>query len=601
LQKKNINNTSIYYNITNLEYFFSFKYNIIKIKYDIIFYDENITLIKPSDLSLYYELHALCHIKQIITGEMIDSIAGIRDNKNFYCIEYIRIDESFKLGIKIYEIQNNDIEYKIIYLLINRYLKYNNLDRRNDDLFNILLINKKHKQFLNIIKKNNGANYKLKKSFLLPPYSFLKNEISIYDNHWFFSNIFNDYFCFCKGIYCIKKNKYQNCKYKFYLTIIDLNRNLYNKTDILLSDFFIPNVEPVDGYPLFKEILNNNLSAYYMTIDEKIYNHFLINDKYSNYNLSKFPIIYEKIINGDFLEKYLELFLRLKIVSVIENYISLDNLFYNIEYINYIVLGHGIQYFKEFLYNDYRSFTKYDKIILPPSDTFIKIAKKYGWKERNIIKMCLPRYDKYNNDFLLPSDIQKKNSIFLMFTWRVIKEKKNISHLYFNNIFKILTNKELNKALIDNNISLYFTYHHSLKNKFKMNLKYYPNIIHVNQNRISELLKNSKLLITDFSSIVFDFIYQNKPFILYIPDLEEPFLQDIYIKQYYDIINGLKNGSIYFENKYFKIKEAIKAIIIYINNNFTLEKNLIRFYNYLNLNCRNNTINLINYLKRSFL
>ena len=286
---------------------------------------------------------------------------------------------------------------------------------------------------------------------------------------------------------------------------------------------------------------------------------------------------------------------------VIENYISLDNLFYNIEYINYIVLGHGIQYFKEFLYSDYRSFTKYDKIILPPSDIFIKIAKKYGWKERNIIKMCLPRYDKYNNDFLLPSNIQKNNSIFLMFTWRGIKEKKNISHLYFNNIFKILTNKELNKALIDNNISLYFTYHHSLKKKFKMNLKYYPNIIQVNQNRISELLKNSKLLITDFSSIVFDFIYQNKPFILYIPDLEEPFLQDIYINQYYDIINGLKNGSIYFENKYFKITEAIKTIIIYINNNFTLEKNLIHFYNYLNLNCRNNTINLINYLKRSFL
>ena len=44
-------------------------------------------------------------------------------------------------------------------------------------------------------------------------------------------------------------------------------------------------------------MINNNLSAYYMTIDEKIYNHFLINDKYSNYNLNKFPIIYEKIIN----------------------------------------------------------------------------------------------------------------------------------------------------------------------------------------------------------------------------------------------------------------------------------------------------------------
>ena len=69
----------------------------------------------------------------------------------------------------------------------------------------MFLINEKHKHFLNKIKKSNGANYKLKQSFILPPYNFLKNDISIYDNHWFFTNIFNDYFCFCKGINCIKK------------------------------------------------------------------------------------------------------------------------------------------------------------------------------------------------------------------------------------------------------------------------------------------------------------------------------------------------------------------------------------------------------------
>ena len=131
-----------------------------------------------------------------------------------------------------------------------------------------------------------------------------------------------------------------------------------------------------------------------------------------------------------------------------------------------------------------------------------------------------------------------------------------------------------------------------------MNLKYHRNIELVNQNRISDCLKNSKLLITDFSSIVFDFIYQKKPFILYIPDLKDPFLEQIYIKPYYDIINGMKNGTIYFENKYLKKREAIKKIIYYINNNFTVGKKLIKFFKYLNLNCVNNTINLINYLKK---
>ena len=137
---KKIKNITISYNITNFEYNFSFKYKINKIKYDIIFYDEKRTLIKPSNLSLVYDLHVLCHIKQIVSGEMIFSIANIQDNKNFYCIEYIKIDESIEFGIKIYIFKNNNIEHKITFLLIDRYLNYNNLSHLNDELFNMFLI-----------------------------------------------------------------------------------------------------------------------------------------------------------------------------------------------------------------------------------------------------------------------------------------------------------------------------------------------------------------------------------------------------------------------------------------------------------------------------
>ena len=544
-------------------------------------------------------MHILCQIEIIQTGETIYSIANIHENKNFYCTEYNKIDETITYGIKIYEFHNDIDIYNKIFFLIDRYINYNNLKHKKNSLFNILLINQKHRELLNKIK-NNGNNYKLKKSFLLQPNSFLKNEIAIINNQWIFSNIFNNYFCFCKGINCIKGNMYQNCKYKIYLTMIDNNRKIYGKTSILLSDFFVPGIEPVDGYPLFKEMLKKKLPVYYMTIDQNIYNNFIADDKYRNYDLNKFPIIYEKVINGDFLQRYFELFLRLKFVFTVDNYLSIDNLFYNIEYIIYIILDHGVMFFKEYLYNDYRSFTKFDKIMLPPSNIMIRIAKKYGWQKQNIIKICLPRYDKYNSNsnFKYLSKSKKIISIFLMFTWRIIKEGKKISPLYLNNTIKILTNKKLNKALKDNNIKLYFTFHHSIKTKLRINLKNHHNIILVNQNRISECLKNSKLLITDFSSIVFDFIYQKKPFILYIPDLEDPLLEQIYIKPYYDIINGLKNGSIYFENKYLKIREAIKKIIYYINNNFTPGKKLIKFFKYLNLNCVNNTINLINYLKK---
>ena len=65
------------------------------------------------------------------------------------------------------------------------------------------------------------------------------------------------------------------------------------------------------------------------------------------------------------------------------------NLFYNIEYISYTCVGHGVCYFKYFLYDENRIYghKKNDKLLLPPSDKIISIAKKYGWNEKNIIKM----------------------------------------------------------------------------------------------------------------------------------------------------------------------------------------------------------------------
>jgi hypothetical protein len=66
------------------------------------------------------------------------------------------------------------------------------------------------------------------------------------------------------------------------------------------------------------------------------------------------------------------------------------------------------------------------------------MAKKYGWKDENIIKMNLPRWDKYSSIILQNSNDTNKfetQSIFLMFTWRFIKKNKNISKIYLKIYF----------------------------------------------------------------------------------------------------------------------------------------------------------------------
>ena len=57
---------------------------------------------------------------------------------------------------------------------------------------------------------------------------------------------------------------FQSCKYYFYLTIIDNNRNLYQKTDYLLSDFFEANIESSDVFPIFKEMYLRYSKVHYL-------------------------------------------------------------------------------------------------------------------------------------------------------------------------------------------------------------------------------------------------------------------------------------------------------------------------------------------------
>ena len=122
------------------------------------------------------------------------------------------------------------------------------------------------------------------------------------------------------------------------------------------------------------------------------------------------------------------------------------------------------------------------------------------------------------------------------------------------------------------------------------------NIKLIHQSQISEHLIKSDLVISDFSSIIFEIMHRRKPYIMFIPDANDPSIKENYIPEYFDIINGLKNNSIPFENKYFEVDEVVDKIIYYIDNNFELEDSLKKFYDSFELNSTNNTQKFVKYL-----
>ena len=107
----------------------------------------------------------------------------------------------------------------------------------------------------------------------------------------------------------------------------------------------------------------------------------------------------------------------------------------------------------------------------------------------------------------------------------------------------------------------------------------------------------ANLVITDFSSVLFENICRKKPYIMYIPDAYDPNLKDIYIQGYFDVINGFKNGTTYFKNIFYDIEKAVDKAIYYIKNNFRLDDQLIHFYKELNLSGGNNTKTFVEYVK----
>ena len=588
----------LFLNLIPINYYYSHKYNMIKIEFNIAFFDKDKNLIIPSNLALYNDLHIVCCIKKELDIDIF-SLSNIYKNKYINCVEYFKLNEKVKIGIKIFK---NNEKIDEFYFFDHKNINYNDLNHINDSKFDYLIINR---DYISSVKKNETSIInnlillnKLNNIPISNPICLPKELATEKKDIWIFKNLYNHYFCFCYGKDCLYDNIPQECKYLLYLTIINDNKYLYNKTDYLLADFLFENRSPGDAYLLFKEMLKRNISSHYVTERKDIYDEF---NSYDNESLTIIPIINKQYnITGNTLEKYLDLFLKLKAVISGAEFYSIYNIFYNIDYITFICLGHGINYFKSFLFNDYYGCKRYNKIILP-SNKIIEIAKKYGWTEDNIIKIGLPKWDFFDNYRSEISRLSNKtkiftqNSIFIMFTWRDLNTGEDLSNFYFNNIVNLLNNSKLNKAL-GNNITLYISLHHNLLGKKNL-LNLNENIYYVKQEDILECLAKSNLLITDFSSVIFDFIYQKKPTIIYIPDSDDSNLKNIYTKEYYDVINGLKNNSIYFENKFFNIEDTIKKILYYINNNFKIEKKLEIFYDQFEFSGKNRISTLINYLK----
>ncbi len=348
--------------------------------------------------------------------------------------------------------------------------------------------------------------------------------------------------------------------------IKSISKNAY----ILFDNLNDSKIECIDAYTLFKQLLEQGKDVYYIILeDNPLYNKIKNSNFFTNIisikkSVKKYP--------SEFLNKIKTILPRTKyiITSYGELSPTTQRFFYESENFEYIFIQHGVTYLKEsVLLSRYIHPNKYNKILVT-SNIEKDLFKKYGFADTSLILSGFPRWDK-----LSTTANNNQKSILFMFTYRKY-EKGNIEDsIYLKNIKQLLNNKELKIYAEQNNIKIYYSVHHCIKfmHDVEINVKN-SNIEQVSQFDLSRYIKNCSCFVTDYSSVAFDFMFQNKPVIFYIPDIND---NNLILQDKFNVKRFLENKS-RLHNVCENETQLIEKIKYYNNLDFNLETDIKNEY-----------------------
>ena len=340
-----------------------------------------------------------------------------------------------------------------------------------------------------------------------------------------------------------------------------------------------------NGFHFFKYIKKNHkeILSYYV-IDKKCYQYK---------NVSR----YESVIQWGSIKHWLLYLSCEKNISSQKNGNPSAPLFYILHtklnlFNNRVFLQHGV--IKDDLKWLYYSETKFNLFVCSVKNEYEYVKEKYGYPNGSIVYTGLARFDNLHNNII------NNKQILIMPTWRnwlgrelnslenKIDFEKTSYFIYWNNI---INNVEFNNYLKENNITAVFYPHygmHKYINCFNIKSNNNIRIADVQKEDIQTLLKESALLITDYSSVYMDFAYMKKPIIYFQFDQEE------YRKKQYEegYFNYNKNG---FGDVLTKESDVINKIKYYVKNGYKVEKKYMdKMSTFFEINDKNNCSRIYN-------
>lgn len=308
---------------------------------------------------------------------------------------------------------------------------------------------------------------------------------------------------------------------------------------------------------------------YLKTKYPEIHSYYIISKKSVDYNKVK---KYGNIIEYKSLKHYLYLAIaKYKISTHDQGYTPDMVIFHWIHklplhfYGKKVFLQHGI--IKDLIPWYFRKECKPDLFVTSTQDEFNFVKHNFYQNSPQLQLIGLCRYDNL---------IQKqppKKQILLMPTWRkgIHSKEEFLNSEYYKKYSSLLSNPKLLNFLSENNYKLVFYPHIEFQKYLNcFNQNKYIILANMKDYNVQTLLIESEILITDYSSVFFDFIYLNKLVYFYQFD-KEYFYENHYNKGYFNFNNvGIisNNEESLIENLMNKIqtkeqKEYIKKLYKY--------------------------------------
>lgn len=296
---------------------------------------------------------------------------------------------------------------------------------------------------------------------------------------------------------------FNNLKVETFVVPKSVNTNVTRDNNIWLLGERTDTAQE-NGYALFKYLQDKQVEAYYV-IDGESKDYEKIKDEEN------------VLVFGS--EAHYDISLRAGVLLCTHDFENILPYKPAKEFFNYgdtfkVFLQHGVlgrkpaEYHKKYYEDPFDIF-----IVSSSSEKYDVVVEEMGYDEDEVIVTGLARFDQ------LPIG-KKGKDILLMPTWRdwINTDERFLNSEYYHRYKNLIENERLHEVLKKYNVKLNFYPHYRAQQFFtKEHIEVTDNIefITLGERTVQDLLIEHVLLITDFSSVSFDFTMMKKPVIYY--------------------------------------------------------------------------------------